>query len=503
MGILAHGYTLLNQFQYHDDVAVPFSVGPTLRVGRWSNYILGKIFNLFLWSDTLSMSFFNGIIAIIVISLTAVFIIRILELKNNFLNCILAALCTSFPVVTTALGYRFMSHTYAIGVFLSVLGVYIITNENSNNSRLKVFIFFATEIFAIGIYQAVIPVYLSLITFHFVKYFIKNDLSHKEFFMKFTYLAILSVIPIILYLTLTLIFRALTGIEFSSYQGFDKLGTGGFLDWSKRFAKTYFMLLVPSKNQIGNIYPLSTIFFYYVLLIYSIFISLKFLLSLKGTKKFLQYVFMMLVLPLSINFIYIMCGVNSFVYTLMEFSLFFMFVYPCMLTEICLERKVSIGKNNIKFIVIILSVICFIYIYFANMCYVKADYLKSRAISYFTVLQARIQSTEGYSEKYPLVFAGESYKKSTESITLTEELQNIKIFPYMWSEVINSHSYKNFMKFWNGYSPVIYEIENERDLIKLDSETKNKIKDFTKNMWHYPDDGSIKVFENKIIVVNF
>jgi len=160
-----------------------------------------------------------------------------------------------------------------------------------------------------------------------------------------------------------------------------------------------------------------------------------------------------------------------------------------MLIEIA-RRHAFISENKLKIFrkstLILLGIIIFLYVRFANVCYVKATYIQTRAISYFTALQARIQGIPGYRASYPVVFVNERKKQLT-GVEITRQLNIINIPPY-FNELLNNYAWKRFMNMWVGYAPVIHSLDTIKNTQAID------------DMPRYPDDGSIRIIEGKVVV---
>ena len=144
-----------------------------------------------------------------------------------------------------------------------------------------------------------------------------------------------------------------------------------------------------------------------------------------------------------------MCSSKStFVYSNMQYSQIFVFVYLIFIIEISLQHNFisqdAVKKYLSRTALILLGIICFLYIRFDNICYLKADYMQKRAVSYFTVLQSRIQSIPGYKDDYPVVFVNE-FGKMKQTVTHTEQLDSIYIFTYQLDLLNNDRKYMSYI----------------------------------------------------------
>ena len=142
-------------------------------------------------------------------------------------------------------------------------------------------------------------------------------------------------------------------------------------------------------------------------------------------------------------------------------------------------------KGVRSFLYSLLFLMLVMFIRLDNMAYFQANFMQTKAISYFTTLVSRIQSTEGYAERYPVVFLNE-FNKHTGDFRFA-----VPILPYhglMW--LLNNYAWKTFVFNWLSYKPTLAKTEDFENLPEV------------KVMPHYPDYGSIKVI-NETVVVNF
>ena len=137
-GIIAHGYMLANNFQYHDDAGF-YGVGAGFGLGRGSNYLISIILKVIFGGELISVPLFNGFLAILILSLVSLMIIRIIKLNNIFFALMTGGIIAVFPSLTSVLGYRFMAYTYALGYLCAAFGVYLVTDEQKSLSFKKLF----------------------------------------------------------------------------------------------------------------------------------------------------------------------------------------------------------------------------------------------------------------------------------------------------------------------------------------------------------------------------
>lgn len=91
-GLLAHLFALTNVLQNYDNMAIlPGGYGTGLTSGRWFLTILGNFLNK-IWGNY-NIPFFNGLLTIVILSITACIIVLMMDLQSDFLCAIWGGIC--------------------------------------------------------------------------------------------------------------------------------------------------------------------------------------------------------------------------------------------------------------------------------------------------------------------------------------------------------------------------------------------------------------------------
>ena len=147
------------------------------------------------------------------------------------------------------------------------------------------------------------------------------------------------------------------------------------------------------------------------------------------------------------------------------------------------------GGGIFTVVKIVYGMILASYIWLSNGNYTAMYYMNRQTENYLTTVITRVQETESFNESYPWIFIGNNitdpnFKYSWNSYT-----------PYLYggntTSLINAYSRNTFIRNFQGY------------FIPLaDAETVDRIQrmDFIKAMPCYPSDGSIRVYEELIII---
>ncbi|MCM1474475.1 MAG: hypothetical protein NC040_10470, partial [Muribaculaceae bacterium] len=120
--------------------------------------------------------------------------------------------------------------------------------------------------------------------------------------------------------------------------------------------------------------------------------------------------------------------------------------------------------------------------------YLKAEFQQQRIISYFTIMITQIKSLKGYQDEMPVCYINPKYKKDL----MLKELsgfESLYVLPYQGAKKgVNNYEWGRFMHNWCAFSP---EVVDEEDFIDLPEVI---------DMPYYPDDGSIKIINDTVVV---
>ena len=488
-GIFAHGMALFNKYSIKDDSYYLFDIGATFTSGRWMLAILGELYKLLFGSGFYSLPLFNGIISILCITCSAYLIINLLDIKQMGLCIAITGILVSFPVIAGLFGYMFTAPYYTISLLLAVLGVWIV---NKKTNILYFLIGVLLMSCSIGIYQAFIPVMMSLALLCFIlKLTAETSDNSKKLILSGVYLASAIISGILLYFLINKCILAYKGLSLSKYKNINTMGKEPISVYLSRVVIAYYRFLVP-KNVTSNttsMFPFRIRHFYILVLLCIAILSLYLIIQTfrKNILRGILLVLSMLMLPLTSNFIFVM-STSVEIYTLMLYGQSMVFVYFVWLINVSEFHKLNITRAVYGFGVTLLLFISFSYCRYANVNYLKAEYEQQRIISYFTVLCTQIKSVEGYQDEMPVCYINASSK---EDLTVKElsGFDLFNVFPNVSiKKIMNSYTWINFVNNWCAFSP---EMVNAKDFVDLPE---------VSDMSCYPDDGSIKIINNTVVV---
>lgn len=488
-GLFSHGMVFLNKYSFHDDAHGLFSIGATFKSGRWFLDVLGQLSNLIWGGYHYSLPLFNGLFSLFCIAISSCLIINLLQIRNLGIIVAVSCIMTSFPMLAALFGYMFTAPYYTIAILLISLGNWI---YSKNKCWYTFFIAGVLFCCATGIYQAFFPAAITLLLLCFIKE-VGDSRNNKwsEFFLRGLYLMLLCLFSMVLYLIINWIWLAVKQVELSDYMGINTMGNDGLLTYFQRSLYAYQYFFNPVElNGSNSMFPLHTMTLYRLTLILGV-ILIAWKLYIKAQKSKIGAVQMLLLitgLPLSVNFIFVMCK-PGFVHNLMVYAEVFIFVFfAWLIDDVVIENKGMLrAVRSVALAIIFMLPI--MYARYDNIVYLKTEFAQKEAINFFSSLIAQIKSVDGYKDEYPVVFLNVGSIQDA-NIPELQEWSVINTCPIHSGvkSIINSYSWIDFLSNWCAFCPVYGDANTFENLPEVMS------------MSSYPDFGSIKIIDNTVVV---
>lgn len=489
IGLFAHLFYLMNVLNNYDSVVwIPRGYGDGVQSGRWALTLLGETIRK-IWGDY-NIPVFNGAVALVLLSLSAVVIVSIFDLQNIFYCVLVGGLCISFPAITSMMFYSYTSPYYAFAILITAGAVWVAMKGTISSAIISIFLL----AFSLGIYQAYFPFGVCLLLLALLQKCLSTESTFKQnLLLGIRYLVIL-ILSLVLYMIILKIMLQIFQVSLSDYQGINQMGQISLQEIPEMLKAVYSTFIkMPFESYCAvngtGILRLG------ILGLYLVDLGLIFYYAYKMMKKkliLLQTIVILAVLPIAVNLIIIMCF-KSTIYTLMVYATVFIFILPVVLidkTEVTGKLK-SLVKACRWITQIILCVVLLNYIWLSNGNYVQLYYSDQQTNNYYTTLVTRMRSAEGYTDEMPVAYIG----FDIEDASYTNGIWDTTPFMYGGknSEYINAYSRKWFISAYLGYEPVEVSYEEGMQL----SEDP-----LVQEMPRYPDEGSIKVI-NGVLVVKF
>lgn len=492
-GVLAHGYALFNRISYHDNAACLFSLGGTYESGRWA---LGFIYDIQMKTTKLfSVPVFNGLLSILFIALSAMLIVELFHIKSRIWAAFIGIIMVVYPVVTSIFSFMFTAWEYFLALYLAVLAACVLEKKRSFIGFVESVIILSVSL---GLYQAFFAVTICLfLTSMFMDVINDRISSVKEYVLR----GLLALCQLVTGLGVWAIIRALTltikHIEPAKYKGMNEgYSLSAFPNQVVEAYRAFFSFSQEGINATLYLRAFTAVVVAATIIqiVYALIVAKQ-----KASVKWISLVGLAL-LPLAMNVVYILSTSEEYhVDTLMLYGNIIIFILPVLLIE-WMEQIGHYGELFTKAItcitwvqIVVIAVLSVGYTYMDNAAYMKGEIAVEQATAYFTELVANIKATDGFDDDMEIVFVGwDKLEDATNAkVDTDDQLEAIKLekFP-RFTDIITYGGSRYFMQEHLGFG---------NDLLIEDDGTIAAQAD-VQAMPTYPNDGSIKVLDNKIIV---
>lgn len=489
-GGLAHGFIFFNKISVQDDLFCLFDVGATYTSGRWFLGTLGSLVSWFFGSPNFSTPLFSGLFSLMCIAAFGCILVKLLDFRRIVCCIALSGILVTFPSVTGLFFYLFTMPYYMVALVLAGLGGLMICRQ----TKYSVPIGIVLTACSLGIYQAYLPVTLCIFLLNFLHtVHTAEHWSWTRLIRQVLFYAVSSLLCFAVYYGVCKCYLLYYHDELSGYQNISSMGQEGLGVYLNRAILAYKLTLKPTNAKYlrasAYMYPYRAITIYRVLLVVSAILSVWMLISeyRKNRCKAVSTGLALLALPAAANFIYIMCDAGN-VHNLMVYGQVMLFVYTLWLAEQIFPFKIHLTQKACQGILLLLLVLSVMDARFANAVYLKAQMEQQQTISFFNTLSTRIQSTPGYRDGFPVAFIN-AQQISSSAMRPIAGFEGMEIEPVDGvATLVNVYSWKEFMHYWCGFCP-----ESADPAV---FETMPQVED----MPHYPDDGSIRIIDNTVVV---
>lgn len=483
-GIVCQGMGLTNKYSRYDDIHYLFDMGGTVVLGRWMLHVLGWLEGLFFGTGNTSLPLFNGLLSLLMIGAAGALLADLLEIGSKLYCALLGCLMVAFPFLTALFAYMFTSHYYMLAFLMIVICACLICRRNA--WWVKGIAVLAGGA-SVGIYQAFIPVLLSVLLIYDLKTVSREGASLPAFFRQIGLQALCVAGVMAVYFAGNSFFLAKFGVELSGYQGIEGMGSGTLQVYLERCARAYREFLNPTPGFFQDMYPGTLHILYTAALAGNVLLAVRQAVKTGRESRLRMILLLMLyaLIPLGCNFIYVMTETVHALMVYGEIMQFVLLVWQLDRLELSSRR---LNQAVCAAASLMLGVMNVMYARFDNQCYLKAEFQQQQAISYNTTLITQIKSLEGYRPELPLYII-HPWVLTDPTVYNMKELDFIQLLPYNYETSKALHIFGDFTQRWCGFTVNLYEGD-------LNLESLPEVQ----AMPAYPADGSIRIIRDVIVV---
>lgn len=486
-GFFTHTYMLTHKFPNGDDNFAFQGVGVASELGRWFLPRLNII------TVTESAPWFNGVLALVLISIACVFIYKTLGLQRKMSAVLLSAIVMTFPSLASTMSYMFTMDLYAFGFLFAIMAAYLISRKN------KWFILPAMVllVLSMGLYQAYICFTITLLLMVMVADLLKDsseNAAKKHFLYGIMYAAFLGFGTIAYLITCRIIYP---GIVNEQEHNVGAMGQIELTRLPKLIAKAYYRFLrffvLGDYSFVEKFWQITNILILFLMGILWVMMLLKYK---KDKWRIALTILATALLPLGNSFVDIMAPDAAFS-TLMIYQ--FCLVYIALLVLLELFPSVN-AYDRLKQpfqIISFAAIICIMlvgYLQFriTEISYFHTDLAYRHSISYLERVIGHVEAMDGYQKNDPIRILGHFDEDSAYGLPRKDEVL-LKDFSGIAHEhdIMTQYIRECMVNIYLGKQ--IPEYDYEEDEKYSSTETY-------KNMNIYPGEGSIQKIDDCWIV---
>lgn len=502
-GLFAHLYQFTNKnFNYDELGQTPAGFGAGIELGRWGLQLVGDTVGLFF--RTYSLPMINGMITLIFVAFSACVIIEVFDIKDNVCCFLIGGILATFPSLVGTYFFMFTAPYYGLAMLLScVAAKYIVKGILDKGIALRNIIMgFLCLTLSTGIYQSYCSVTLCIILLDVViRLYLKKG-EWKSILIRGILYCITFVASLGAYIGIAKIATKISGIALSGYRGIEDMGSVNLGALAYSIIKTYlnyFRLM--TKEDIYQINPIFLVNLIFVII--NIALIVLIVNRLRDKEELINkigLIIAILLMPIAMFFPEVMTQARGGVYSLMTYSVAFVFILPIVLYEkrnrVLIQRVRNDGNCDSKKKDIIGRTLCIsvfinvlVYIWFANGNYQALQYTTYHDLAYFETLATQVKSLDGYTPDLKVALVGDRFDDPTfKAGSLMGEYFDIS------GKSDTNVDYFNNIYLWKsylGFTPEIIEFRDSGYLSEMDE---------VKAMPCYPEDGSIAIIGDTVVI---
>ena len=483
-GLITHGMALFNKLSWHDDIFSLFMTGTAIPLGRWMLYVFSELERWFYGNGYFSLPVVNGVISLLCIGLSSGLIVTHFQIRSRLLSALLGAVMAVFPVITSLFGFMFTVHYYMTALLMITAGSILICSEGWWKKVTGVLLGGC----AVGVYQAFIPVMLMIVLLDQIMFLARREEKTRVWFRKLLIQAICVAGVMAVYFAGNEYFLRIKDLKLDDYLGISEMTGASLGQYLERAGTAYREFFHLTHNALWDMYPQALYNIYRMMLCLDLALGIAWILQAwkKNRIRALMLGLMLALVPLGCNFIFVM---SEEVHSLMVYGQAMQFVLLVCLADWpehplpSFRRLLSTGAA--------LLMICGNAMYFRydNQCYLKVLFQQQEAISWNTTLVTRIESAEGYRDELPVAFVNRENMEDRNLGNLDEfDFLTLGTYDSNIREYLNDWAWEQFMARWCGFAPKMKNPASVLDWPEVQA------------MPSYPDDGSIRVIRDVVVV---
>ena len=400
-GLATHFYALTNTMHNYDDIIVqPGGIGSGMALGRWLLEIYGVVLRFLGWDYNLT--WFNGVVFLLLLALSAGILCRVLEVKSRPLAALMGMLFAVFPASVSSLEFRYTSVLYGVGILFAVGACWALGQKRRGWLMAAGLI-----CLSLGVYQAYLPMTIGIIVLSLLRRCLMGE-EPKGLIGEGLKACGTILLGLVAYFVILKVLLRLTGVEMRTYQGISTMGALSLRRMPQLIVRAFTECLTFAGKNRWNLADSRMIRLSYLAL-GALSLCLLVVLLRRRERTALSWVlavFLLLVFPVAVNFIVVMSP-DAHIYTLMQYAFVLVGCVPLVLLD-CLgaEELGKYGKLLRRGVCLFAGLLVFGYVYSANLNYTANYYYTRQTENYMNSLMTQVRMAEGFTPDKSWAFIG-------------------------------------------------------------------------------------------------
>lgn len=480
-GFFTHAFALVNIIHNYDDIAsLPAGYGGGISLGRWFLELLGRL--AMRVGLTYNLGFLEGAAFLILVAVTAGFLVAVLGLHKRSSAAAAGALFAVFPTVSATLFFRYTAPFYGVGLLLAVLSVWVL-----RKSRYGLVLSALYLCCSMGIYQAYAPVAIGLYVMVLIQEALGEDGDVRSLVRHGLYDCGALLLGVALYFVCLKLATALTGSQLDAYQGISSMGHLGLTDLPKLVWQAFADFFRVTYEDYRGLSGRRLVQLVYAAVMVLTAAGIGWTMAAKRKKPILVAATCVLCLlfPVAVNFISLMVP-DGWIYTLMVYA----FVLVGCLGLVVAE-SLPPGKTGVlltKGLGLAVAALVFCHGYFDNVNYSALYFANRQAENYAASIVTQARMTEGFTGDKQWALLGQIQDPLLHSKWDVEATYGGNSYA---SHMLGGYSRNAWIENYIGYTLPLVGEERLEELESMEE---------VKAMPCWPDAGSIRVMEDTVVI---
>ena len=481
-GFLAHAFAFTNKLVNHDEVQCLFSKGATVVSGRWGLGALDSVF------PNVSMPWIYGVITVVLLAISVCFLVSVLRIRCKWMQVLCAGLVLTFPSLTGTFGFLFTSSSYGVAFLLAVVSVWLLQHR-SGRYWLGALL---CMVLSLSIYQSYVSLSAAVLVLVLIRQLLDGENVLCLIRRGIAYVIFL-VLALGIYYGATQMIQSLLQVPMGEYAS-NSIGFSLKKVFTRDIPLTYLSFFQSFREDALGLIPtrFSRQVHCVLLACASILLLLRVLRIHSKPLSVLLLVFLIAILPLAVNCIYLFTYYWS-IHTLVLYSFICVYLLVLVLADDALLQTEEarwaeyLRRCSLNAVVGLSAMILAINVYIANEAYLNLYLRYENAYAFYTSVIADIKMSPDFTEGTRLAVIGtwDDPDFYGEYLDFTNSLTGVTGFKP------DSYSKARFMEFYIGFT-IPFASEEEQAKIAASPEFAE--------MPVYPYYGSVKKIGDTMVV---